>query len=383
MIAAVALLCATAANAQDEKDSEAYNFIGVQAGGQVTLTHYNIGKLITPQFAIQFGHYFNDKLGARLHIMGYQNKGGFKADRFNLSEDKAYKFKACTADLDLLMNLTNTFNPNRTNRAFDWVLVCGVGVNYGWDYKEFNNIVDLEKNNPTFTAYNAAYPMSGSGKTTCFNLRVGTQFNYNISDAWQVGLEIQGNAKGDTYNHKINEKCDWQIAALLGITYKLGKKAKPAPVAEPVYATRVDTVWYDDTEYKTAPSEDRLERTIHYTICKAAPIDEAIVAEVADFVKSHKDAKVTVTGYADKGTGNPKINMKYSKQRAEAVADALRNAGVEVDIINVDYKGDTVQPFAENDLNRATITVATGTGEKQTPVKVKKFRTEEVRYEVK
>ena len=50
--------------------------------------------------------------------------------------------------------------------------------------------------------------------------------------------------------------------------------------------------------------------------------------------------------------------MTYSKQRAENVAKALKNAGIDAGRIIVDAKGDTVQPFSENDKNRVTIAVA-------------------------
>ena len=127
---------------------------------------------------------------------------------------------------------------------------------------------------------------------------------------------------------------------------------------------------------------EELRRDIHYQIRKADPVSERIIKEIVDFVKSHKDVKVVVTGYADKGTGNAKLNMKYSEERAVAVADALKDAGVSADMITVEWKGDTVQPFAENDENRVAITVVSGKAEKKEPVTVKKFRTEEKRVRI-
>lgn len=55
---------------------------------------------------------------------------------------------------------------------------------------------------------------------------------------------------------------------------------------------------------------------------------------------------------------------------------------VPADIMTVDWKGDTVQPFAENDENRAAIVKVSGETEQKYPVTIKKFRTEEVRYQV-
>jgi outer membrane protein OmpA-like peptidoglycan-associated protein len=65
-----------------------------------------------------------------------------------------------------------------------------------------------------------------------------------------------------------------------------------------------------------------------------------------------------VTGYADVGTGNPKIDLGYSQGRAQNVAKALTDAGIDASRITVDAKGDTVQPFSENDKNRVTIAIA-------------------------
>lgn len=151
---------------------------------------------------------------------------------------------------------------------------------------------------------------------------------------------------------------------------------------EPVYETRLDTTWYNDTQYKKVMEEETLRRDLYFSIRESSPVSEQTLSEIVNFVNTHKDVKINVTGYADKGTGNADINMKYSRQRAEAVTNALVKAGIDKSIITTDYKGDTVQPFAENDKNRVTITVATGKVEKEKPETVKKFRTKEVRVRV-
>ena len=83
------------------------------------------------------------------------------------------------------------------------------------------------------------------------------------------------------------------------------------------------------------------------------------VKEVADYLKSNPNAKVEVTGYADKGTGNAKINSNLSQRRAQAVYNALtRTYGINASRIKVDFKGDTVQPFAKDVENRVAIAIA-------------------------
>ena len=92
---------------------------------------------------------------------------------------------------------------------------------------------------------------------------------------------------------------------------------------------------------------------------------------------------MNIVGYADKQTGNPRINMEYSRQRAQKAAEALEKAGIDKALISVDYKGDTVQPFPEdNDRNRVVIITAEGTEKTKEKVVNKKFRTKEVRERI-
>lgn len=382
--AAVALLCgvSTAAMAQDNKEEfKPYWFAGVQGGVQTTFTNYNSLKLLTPQFALQFGRWFAPEFGARLHVMGYDQKGGIAEGQFGLDK-QTYKFKACTADIDFLFNMSNILCPQRSCKDFNWILLAGFGSNYSWDYDEFKT---LAYNNDFLSNHPAYHDQVCGTKHSTFNGRLGTAFEYDVTNSLSLNLELQANYKNDLYNLKTNDKNDWQAAALIGVTFKIGKAKKasaPVQEVEPIYETRVDTVWYDDTSYKTVETDASLRRDIHFDIRKNDPISQQTVSEIVDFVKNNKDVKVTVTGYADKGTGNKRVNMKYSKKRAEALTDALVKAGVPAEIITTEWKGDTVQPFADNDANRATITVASGIGEKKEKVVTKKYRLEEKKVRV-
>ena len=380
--AAVALLCgvSTAAFAQDNKeDFKPYWFVGVQGGAQTTFTNYNSLKLVTPQFALQFGRWFAPEFGARLHLMGYDQKGGIAEGQYGLNK-QTYKFKACTADIDFLFNMSNILSPARNCKNFNWILLAGFGSNYSWDYDEFKT---LTYNNDFQSRYPNYHEQVCGTKHSTFNGRLGTIFEYDVTNSLSLNLELQANYKNDLYNLKVNDKNDWQAAALIGVTFKIGK-AKKAPVqeVEPIYETRIDTVWYNDTSYKTVETEASLRRDLHFAIRKNDPISQQTVSEIVNFVKNNKDVKITVTGYADKGTGNNRVNMKYSKNRAEALTKALVDAGVPAEIITTEWKGDSVQPFANNDDNRATITVASGIGEKKEEVVTKKYRLEEKKVRV-
>lgn len=366
--------------AQDNKEEfKPYWFAGVQGGVQTTFTNYNSLKLLTPQFALQFGRWFAPEFGARLHVMGYDQKGGIAEGQYGLNK-QTYKFKACTADIDFLFNMSNILSPARNCKNFNWILLAGFGSNYSWDYDEFKT---LTYNNDFQSHYPNYHEQVCGTKHSTFNGRLGTIFEYDVTNSLSLNLELQANYKNDLYNLKTNDKNDWQAAALIGVTFKIGK-AKKAPVqeVEPIYETRIDTVWYNDTSYKTVETEASLRRDLHFAIRKNDPISQQTVSEIVNFVKNNKDVKITVTGYADKGTGNKRVNMKYSKNRAEALTKALVDAGVPAEIITTEWKGDSVQPFANNDDNRATITVASGIGEKKEEVVTKKYRLEEKKVRV-
>ena len=65
--------------------------------------------------------------------------------------------------------------------------------------------------------------------------------------------------------------------------------------------------------------------------------------DIVAYLNENKDAKVQVTGYADAGTGNDKINDRLAAQRADAVVKALKDAGIAADRITFDSKGARVQ----------------------------------------
>ena len=159
ILAAVALLLGVStAQAQSVEDNYPYNFITIQGGAQGTFTNYDFTKLITPQAAVSFGRYFNSKVGARAHFQGWQKKGAI---------NDTYKFNAVTGDLDLLMNMSNIINPNRTNDKFDWVLLAGFGVNYGWDFDEYWEVITPYKAdfefNPLTLQIDSARPPKNHG----------------------------------------------------------------------------------------------------------------------------------------------------------------------------------------------------------------------------
>ena len=78
---------------------------------------------------------------------------------------------------------------------------------------------------------------------------------------------------------------------------------------------------------------------------------------IVKFANENPNAKISLVGYADKGTGTTAINKRLSDQRVKTVKDILVKKGIKASRISTESKGDTVQPFANNDDNRVVIVV--------------------------
>ena len=369
-IAALAMGVSATAGAQtattdDGLDYKPYPhmFLGVQGGAQTTFTNYDNMKLITPTTSLSFGAFFTPVVGARLHFNGWQNKGGFK----DATQDFKYDYKYVTSDLDLMLNLVTLFG-RKNYYPVNLYLIGGIGLNYAWDNDD---------------AYaNKAYMPKAYEKDKLFhNARVGAMLDWNLHKNLSLNLEVNANSLGDRYNSKTNGKDDWQLNAQVGLAVKFGYKKKEV---KEEWATRIDTIWYDDVALTPRVEDGTITWNVFYKIRESDFNDpDAQLNAIGQFLKDHRECKVTIKSYADVQTGNPKINMGYSKQRSEKAVKALVDAGVDKNIITAEYFGDTVQPFAENDKNRVSIITATGLKDVKDKYTVKKYRTKEVRYRVK
>ena len=368
-VAALALGVSVPAGAQTTEDDGLdykpypHMFVGVQGGAQTTFTNYDNLKLITPTASVSFGAFFTPVVGARLHFNGWQNKGGFK----NATQDFKYDYKYATSDLDLMLNLSTLFG-KKNYYPLNVYLIGGIGLNYAWD----NDDAYANKN---------LMPLAYKDGRLSHNARVGAMLDWNLMKNLSLNLEVNANSLGDRYNSKTNGKDDWQLNAQVGLAVKFGYKKKEV---KEEWATRVDTIWYDDVAYTPRVEDGTITWNVFYEIRESDFNDpDAQLANIGAFLKDHRECKVTIKSYADVQTGNPKINMGYSQQRSEKAVKALVDAGVDPSIIKAEYFGDTVQPFAENDKNRVSIITATGLKDVKDKYTVKKYRTKEVRYRVK
>jgi outer membrane protein OmpA-like peptidoglycan-associated protein len=361
LAAALMALVVGVAKAQDDtRDAlKSYSFVEAQGGLQLTSTNAKMDKLMTPTAALSFGHFFSPVIGVRLHVNGWQSKSGFK------SIDQYYKWNYITTDANLLVNLTNLFSRNHNySHALNLILIGGFGLTDAWNNDELKTLINNQ---------GLDMPLVWKKNRLSHNLRAGLRLETNVTKPLGLSLEVTANSLNDRFNSKLNNSDDWMFTAMLGLSFRFGHKYKtckkqvvepepvpvpePAPVVEEKKPEPAPVVEEKKPEPVFVEKNESLREEIFYVICKSDPsVGEEQIKRVVDFMKRNPNAKVSIVGYADKGTGTPLGNVGYSKQRAEKCkAELVEKYGCDASRITTDYKGDTVQPFSENDKNRCVI----------------------------
>ena len=371
LFASALLLGATSAMAQvtyTDKEGNEYQFkkhafLDLQGGAQYTLGEAKFGDLISPNVQLGLGYQFSPLFGMRLQANGWQSKGGWAGFRANPGEtpyNATYKFKYVAPGVDFMFNLSNLFCGWNPNRVLNVTAFLGCGANIAWDNDEVNELATTIKNTST---YNLEYLWDGT-KVRPYG-RAGIELAFKVSKS--VSLMIEGNANviSDKYNSKKADNPDWYFNALAGLRINLGKSAtkkekpvEPEPAPAPVQKVE---------EPAPAPAPvvekkvEEIRRDIFFTINsnKISEKENQKILEVIDFLVKYPEAKVVVTGYADKGTGNDRVNDRIAAKRAAAVVWMLeKRYGIPAERITEESKGARVQPFAENDKNRVSIMIA-------------------------
>ena len=349
-------------------------YLMLQGGGQYTLGEGSFSDLFSPNAQVALGYNFSKVVGLRLSVNAWQSKGVIKLDDTDMTPAQSFegkwKWNYVAPSLELMFNLSNivcNYNPTRLLNVYAFV---GGGANIAWKNDQAQNveaqIAAYQNTNPNLLydgKQNMRYLWDGS-KVNIFG-KGGLIFDFRVSDKVSINIEGNANILTDKYNSKKAGNADWYFNALAGVKINLGKtyteKFIPAPEPEIRYVEKVvEKIVEVPAKVEVKPIE-KIRRDIFFTInsFKVRDTEQEKIKDIADYLQAHPNAKVEVTGYADAGTGNNRINDRLAKQRADVVVKALMNQyNISADRITFDSKGSRVQPFAENDLNRVTICIA-------------------------
>lgn len=365
-----------------------YQFVGVQGGVTHSFNNYfdvkrEIGDAWAPTMSISYGGFWSRILGARLHVNGLWNKTGIACAGDHSAVFHNYNY--ITPNADLLINLCNA-NNGRDVYPLNVLLVAGLGSQLAWE-KDGRAEAAAAKPHAQFTCPDNDF-------RAALNTRLGLIFDVPIRKHWSVNLEADLNYV-ETFTDNVFNSDNLQFVAQLGVNYKFGYNRRhkvraevgdyteqsdlplstDATAATATTQVKRDSIPYDEINYRTVTQNRSGQWEVYYPIRETAFDDsDAKLAKIGAFLQKYRNCKVSIKSYSDVETGNPTLNMEYSKQRAEKALKALVEAGVNKEQITVEYFGDTVQPFATNEHNRCTIISATGLEDVQQQYTVRKFK---------
>ena len=356
----------------------------VQGGASYTLGEAAFGRLISPAAQISATYNFHSAMGVRFGFGGWQGKGSV------VITDEVYRYNFLQFNADYVLDLANLFGGFKHDRVWTPYVFVGLGGAYGFDNKEAGKYL------PEYETVLSKH----WEKTPFFVVRAGAGADFWLTDAVALGLEVNANGYGDKFNSKgaiDTFNPDYQFNALLGLKFRFGGNTAPSKAyaakveeeavqaallaAEKAEAERLAAEAAAKAEAERLAAEaaakaeaERLaaekaaaderaricaeqSNNIFFTIGSyiVRKSEEAKLMKLINFLNSNPDYAVSLVGYADKATGTPERNLEVSKLRVEIVKNKMIEMGVPAERISYTYVGDTVQPFAENDKNRAII----------------------------
>ena len=329
---------------------------------------------IYPIAQLGLGQWHEPWFATRVQIGGWNMKG-FAADPVT-GANQAYNNLFGVAHYDFMFDLVNYFAKYNAKRVFHIVPYVGLGAGYKHHTTTggaFADVFDANKRVKDATT-NDFGGLVDAG--IIFKFRLGRRVDLNL-EAQMVATKT-----GMIGTSWTKQGADLMAFATAGLGFNLGKpewdvltpmdwglvndlngqinnlRAENAELSKrPAYCPECPEVQpvQTTTEVKTVVSN-----VVYFRIA-SAKIDQNQYINIYNTAKYALDnnSKIYIVGYADEGTGTSNGNMAISERRAKAVAKALvEKYGVSEDMIEVDFKGDTVQPYETNEWNRVVIMTA-------------------------
>ena len=379
ILSCLMLMGVLSASAQEQKGTTEYVFephwyIQLQGGANYTVGETKFKGLISPTVQGAVGYQFSKAIGARLAINAWQGKGGYDIEKLinqNVLPQGTpddywnYKYTYFAPAIDLTFDLSNIIAGFNPNRVVSFGAFIGGGLNFRSKASDDVKAVKSQVENVCNKSLYNYTPMPDDymdAATLLFG-QAGLTMDIKVSEAIKIGLEANANFLGDKFNFKKAGNADSYINLLAGVKIALGPtystKFIPAPEPQIEYVEKIVEKVVEAP--CPEPVIEPIRRDVFFVINKSVIRDseEQKVKDIVDYMRQNQTAKVMVTGYADAGTGNDKINDRLAAQRADAVVKMLtQKYGIPADRISYDSKGARVQPFADNDSNRVSICIA-------------------------
>ncbi|MBQ6086541.1 MAG: OmpA family protein [Bacteroidales bacterium] len=310
-------------------------FIGLGAGYNAGL--YSIDNLAGKgglATVVNLGKWFTPSVGARIGWRGLTNAA--------LDLDFG-TYKQNSALIDLMWNISNAFSGYKETRFWDIIPYAGFGGNW----VKVNDKANWDQE---------------------FVINAGILNDFRLGNHVDLFLDLQAMmTKAPQYRAAgiENDRYYWPVSATLGLIFNLGRTnfdrhSSITPVVVPVPFTvdqynalknRVAELEKENAALRNriAELEARKPETVYVdnTVPSSATVYFDLgSSKISEREKAHleyyastlpNDAKVSLIGSADSGTGTPAINAKLSAARAKAVKDLLVSKfGIPENNISVD-----------------------------------------------
>ena len=365
----VAMGCISASAQEADKTVNVFNphwYVQAQVGGQYTLGEISFDKFLSPNAQLGVGYNFNKVVGARLSLNAWQSKAGQKV------QNTTYKWKwnYVAPMVDATFNLSNLFCGFDPIRVVDFGVFGGIGANIAWGNDEAADaqkaiLANKTVSNATSVGVHAPLEYLWDGSKAHFAARLGANVDFRVSEKVKIGVELSANTLSDRFNSKKAGNPDWYFNALVGAKIALGKtyttKVVPAPKpVEKIIERIIEKPVVAPVKEEVKEVAEDFRRDIFFTIGNStiAKSQRNKISEIVTYMQENPDAKITLTGYADKGTGSAAINDKIAARRAQTVYNTLAAKGVAKNRMIKKSMGSRVQPFEKNAMNRVTICIA-------------------------
>ncbi len=354
-------------------------------------------SLLTPNIKLSVGKWLRPSYGLRLQTEGAWLRGW----NDGIDNETIYTWNKLVFDNSLIYDHVLDYNPKRDRmgkgyyqemRYADLHLDFMVNLINLWQEYDVNRPVDIILYGGAGWAH--MFPFKGIPEDEELVGKFGAMLNVKLSDRLSGTLELQsslvnesfdGQIGGQGISRNVNRTLEGYGSLTAGISYRLLNTFTQYEYIDPEVVkdlnARVNNMLEDQKrlqekldEYCLKDSCDKFRRqlqealdmkcreklyvVIHYIIDEWSVRSSELykLDEIADFMRKYPEITISVTGYADAKTAYPAYNLKLGKRRANEVVRILTGKfRIEKNRIKYKSLGDTMQPFRENERNRAVI----------------------------
>ncbi len=314
---------------------------------------------ISGTFNVAIGKWFTPALGLRLMYSGIQSRGLTRAQhnpfvKHRVDGENYYrqKFNYMNLHGDIMLNLNALFAGYDEKRVWEVIPYVGFGFTHTYSLP-----------------HRQALAING-----------GISNRFRLSEAWDFNIDINGMLTEDKFDAEVggSKGYDGIVGLTAGFTYRFAKRGFKRPgttrqliseaelrqLRADMAALAAENASLQNQLANRPPTVERevivnkggAPRAVFFNIDSSVISDRDMInlEYLAEEIKNNTNLRYKVVGYADSYTGNPTYNQGLSERRANAVADALAQKGVDRSRLDISGAGG-VDLYAKPYLNRQVL----------------------------